>query len=76
MAESKSAYPILDESDQNGEEFIHRTCGMTILGKRVTHPIWYKGMTAAGGGEVQIEIVPFCPKCEPAPNPHGDPIYI
>ncbi len=76
MAETQVQYPILAESDVKDDTFVHQKCGSVIMGKAVYHPVWYKGMTAAGGGEVRTETVPYCPACGPVPSSHGAPIYV
>ena len=67
---------VLSESTgKEGVSFKHK-CGTEIQGKRVTHSIWDGPFPCSGGGEVQVETVPFCPKCETEPNSRGAPIDV
>lgn len=52
-----------------------KTCGSIIKEAWIHHPMWDKRFTCAGYGEVAIERVPFCPKCEEKPSSQGFPIY-
>ena len=39
------------------------------------HSIW-DGLLLEGGGKVQPELIPYCPKCEEKPSSSGRPIRI
>lgn len=65
---------ILTESmGEKGKGFIH-SCGTEIMGKKI--PLTEQDTISkmldplAGGGEVQMFVVPYCPKCEREPS-HG-----
>lgn len=68
---------VLDESTWNDDarEWTH-SCGSIVMAAKVYHPIWFKEFTCAGGGDVRIETVPYCPTCEPKPSDQGAPIYV
>ena len=66
-------YPVLGESTQYGEDWVH-SCGTTLLAAEVSHSIHDSLIPLAGSGRVHTEIVPFCPKCQEKPSPYGAPI--
>lgn len=41
---------------------------------QVSRSVWELPEACAGSGRVVTEVVPYCPKCEPKPNPQGPPI--
>lgn len=67
-------YPIIKESTRQGEDWVHDSCGTILLGKRVTHSIHDGPGFLSGGGQVHVEVVPYCPSCEPEPPSGGAPI--
>lgn len=67
------AYPILGESTHD-DDWTHDKCGTVLLGARVAHPIHDGLFPLSGGGDVQMEVVPYCPTCEKKPSFHGTPI--
>jgi hypothetical protein len=69
-------YPILAEAEMKDDLYIHLPCGSTIMAMNVHHPIWLKEFTCAGGGDVSIEVVPYCPTCGPIPSSAGTPIIV
>lgn len=66
-------YPILEESTRNSDGSCTHKCGTDLLGKRVAHPVWHKTWDGlpAGGGEVDYDTVPYCPKCQQEPVSNG-----
>jgi type IV secretory pathway TrbF-like protein len=68
---------VLAEStyDEAANEWTHR-CGTTVMAATVYHPVWLKGLTCAGTGEVRTETVPYCPTCQTKPNERGAPVYV
>lgn len=65
---------VLEESRDDGcDGYIH-SCGETILGARVAHPIHDGLFPLSGSGKCKYETVPYCPKCEEKPDFHGSPI--
>jgi hypothetical protein len=66
-------YPVLEESTVQGEEWVHK-CGTVLLGARVHHTIRDGLFPLSGGGDVSIEIVPYCPECQEEPSPYGTPV--
>jgi hypothetical protein len=71
-----SKYPILDESTSGGEhgEWKHNKCGTVLLGAEVAHAVHDGLFPLSGGGDVEMETVPYCPTCEDKPSFHGRPI--
>ncbi len=65
-------YPILDECTrhENGE-LTHNTCGTKIMTATVRHPVHDGPLPLSGSGEVDIELVPYCPACEERPSEQG-----
>lgn len=49
-------------------------CGTVLLGVRVHHPIHDGPFPLSGSGQVQIEVVPYCPTCQEKPSEYGNPI--
>ncbi|MBI4039739.1 hypothetical protein HY389_00085 [Candidatus Daviesbacteria bacterium] len=74
---NRSKWLVLTESvkeeDKDGVFWRH-TCGTELEDCEVTHPIWFRGFGAGGGGEVFREHVPYCPHCEIEPKLGGSPI--
>lgn len=66
-------YPVLDESQLVAGDWIH-SCGTVLLGARVHHSVHDGPFPLSGHGEVRVEIVPYCPTCQPTPSPNGSPI--
>lgn len=66
---------LTESTGKEGEGYKHK-CGETIMSARVHHPIWDGPFKCSGGGEVKVEEVPYCPKCETKPNPYGAPIDV
>jgi len=65
---------VLSESTgEEGKGFKH-SCGTSIQGKKVTHPIHDGPFPLSGSGRVRTETIPFCPKCEVEPNTSGAPV--
>ncbi len=60
--------------EQKDGTFKCRACGETILAVRVAHPIWDGPFPCSGSGRCWYELVPYCPKCDEKPGPHGLPI--
>lgn len=50
------------------------TCGSTIQGAEVAHPIWDGPFAMSGSGRCFNETQPYCPKCEKVPSFSGDPV--
>lgn len=72
----KKIWLVLAESKgKEGVGFKHK-CGTEIMGASVHHPIWDGPFACSGGGEVRVEIVPYCPACEIEPDSRGAPIDI
>lgn len=71
------SFSILGESicDEETGAWMH-SCGTRLASATVTHSLHLRAMPLAGFGEVQREEVPFCPSCQKAPNPNGEPRYI
>jgi len=58
---------------KEGDKFICKKCGETILQKTVfvsIHSTEFDDM-CAGGGEVKKMAIPYCPKCESEPSGFG-----
>lgn len=74
--DGKRIWLVLSESTgKEGVGYKHK-CGTEITGVSVYHPIWDGPFPMSGGGEVHVEIVPFCPKCETKPDSRGAPIDV
>lgn len=69
-------YAILEESTQQQERgtFTHDACGSVLRAARVLHPIHDGPFPMSGSGNVHVEEVPYCPKCETPPDSRGNPI--
>lgn len=50
------------------------SCGETVMVARVHRPVWDGPFKGSGSGQVRVELVPYCPKCEVEPNWSGPPI--
>jgi hypothetical protein len=61
--------------DEKADTWYCKKCRSVIQGKMQTHPVWFKGMCCAGGGEVVESMAPYCPKCEKEPPSSGLPVY-
>ncbi len=70
-----SQFPILEECmlHENGE-FTHNVCGTKIMTATVRHSVHDGPSPFSGSGEVDIELVPYCPTCEEKPSEHGVPV--
>lgn len=70
-----SLYPILEECTlhENGE-YTHNACDTKIITVNVHHPVHDGPFPLSGSGEVDIELVPYCPTCEEKPSEHGVPV--
>ena len=55
------------------EGYFCATCGSKIIVADVSHPVLDHPdpISYGGGGDVKLEKVPYCPKCEEQPNPSG-----
>lgn len=51
-----------------------RDCGETIVTTTIAHPIWHGPFPMSGSGKCIYEQSPYCPKCEPKPDPNGSPV--
>lgn len=71
---SSVIYKLLKEGDEKNGEYACGTCGSTILGASVAHPIWDGPSVMSDSGKCHYEIVPYCPKCEKRPGFNGMPI--
>ncbi len=69
------AYPILDgcTRHENGE-FTHNACGTKIMTATVRHSVHDGPFPLSGSGDVELELVPYCPTCEEKPSEHGAPV--
>lgn len=65
----------LDNYIKDGDGARCKECNAVILGAEVTHSIHLRELPGSGFGEVQVEIVPYCPNCDEKPSPYGAPIY-
>ena len=71
-----AGYQVLDESTYNKTkaEWVHDKCGTVLLAQHVIHPvhdsIW--GGAPIGWGEVETEVVPYCPACSKKPSSNGE----
>jgi hypothetical protein len=76
MSTEVKTYPVLDESiqDKKANTWTHK-CGSVVMAARVLHPVWVRPFTG-GFGEVDIEVVPYCPTCESKPSSDGAPVYV
>lgn len=68
-------YTILTESTRQSDGgWKHDKCGTELLGANVHHPIHDGPFPLSGYGNVEIEVVPYCPTCEPKPSESGSVI--
>ncbi len=58
----------------NGDGYLCASCNSEIQEANVAHPIWDGPFPMSGSGNVHIEPVPYCPKCEQRPKLNGSPI--
>lgn len=66
---------LTESAGKKGVGYKHK-CGTEIMGASVHHPIWDGPFACSGGGEVHVETVPYCPKCETKPDSRGAPIDV
>lgn len=68
-------YLILDECTrhENGE-YTHNVCGTKIMTVNVRHPVHDGPFPLSGSGEVDLELVPYCPNCQERPSEQGAPV--
>ncbi len=68
-------YSILEECTrhENGE-YTHNACGAKIMTVTVRHSVHDGPSPLSGGGDVDIELVPYCPTCQQKPSEHGAPV--
>jgi hypothetical protein len=65
----------LSNYTKDGDGYKCTTCGAKILGANVAHPVHFREMPGAGGGDCKYETVPYCPNCEKKPNFNGAPVF-
>lgn len=63
-------FKVLGESERSGKEWRH-SCGVVLMGKTVFLTVRDGVSPLSGNGEVQSEVVPYCPTCEPNFQTHG-----
>lgn len=65
-------FKVLGEStlDDRTKVWKHK-CGETLMGKTVSLTVRDGVSPLSGNGEVQREVVPYCPTCEPDIQTHG-----
>lgn len=73
MSQQEETYPILQESTQKGDEWVHK-CGTTLLCQVVIHSIHDGPFPLSGSGQVYREEVPYCPACQDQPSSIGRPL--
>jgi hypothetical protein len=59
-----------------GANFECTVCGSDIIEGKIAHAIWDGPFPMSGSGKCYDESVPYCPKCEKAPEFHGTPISV
>ena len=73
--ERKQGSDIVYRGNDEKKQYECVTCGATIMGACVAHPVWEFPEHLAGFGECRYEDVPYCPNCEKKPGFHdGKPI--
>ena len=53
------------------------SCGTDIMAVSQTRSVWLSDGPGpcAGTGEVEIHVIPYCPKCDRRPESNGPPTY-
>ena len=75
LLNAKGNWLVLDEEGiQRPDMTWQHKCGATIQTARVHHPIHDGPFPLSGGGRVQVEEIPYCPRCELTPDWQGLPI--
>lgn len=69
-----SEWLVLTESTGDDDKGYIHTCGATIMGAKIAHPVWDGPFPMSGSGRCLYETVPYCPECELQPSFHGTPI--
>jgi hypothetical protein len=74
MSADPTIYPVLEHSTRQPDGTWTHSCGSALLGAKVCHPVWDGLFLCSGGGDVQIETVPYCPACGTKPAEAGVPV--
>ena len=68
-----NSYSVIEESTQQNGDWVH-SCGTVLLSANVYHSVHNGAGPLSGFGGVDIEQVPYCPKCQEKPSQIGAPV--
>jgi hypothetical protein len=69
--EGKVGTSIVYVKEEGSSGYKCLSCGSGIVTAEVLHPIHDSLVPLSGSGEVEQELVPFCPECEEKPSERG-----
>ena len=64
---------VLAESKESDSGWLH-SCDTYLLGAKVVHSVHEMPHALAGSGQVETQVVAYCPLCHEKPSPYGAPI--
>lgn len=75
MTDTDTPTEVLAQSvEENGDVWRH-DCGTVLMAARVHHSFHDGPFPLSGSGEVQVQTVPYCPKCHEKPSSYGAPLH-